>query len=273
MSSLTEIDHRTIEDFGNQWTRFDRLSENICSKEQLADHCGPLFDVESVKGARVLDIGSGSGCVVKMLIDAGANHVTAVEPSQAMDACKANTSIFADRIDYIKAPGDQAPLGDFDVAISLGVIHHILQPDSVVRRVWDALKPGGAFIVWIYGHEGNELYLAVIEPVRKITQRLPDTLLLPICHLLAIVLSLYSFLCRFLPLPMAGYMREVIARQSFRERVVTIFDQLNPAYAKYYRREEAVRLLTANGFDDVKCYQRHGYSWTVVGRRPVVSQL
>ena len=271
-ANLTKVDHQTIEDFGEQWTRFAALSENICSKEQLVDHCAPVFDVETLKGASVLDIGSGSGCVVKMLMDSGVSHVTAVEPSQAMAACKANTKAFADRIEYVQAPGDQAPLGDFDAAISLGVLHHIQRPGSVVRRVRTALKPGGTFIVWIYGHEGNELYLALMGPLRKITQRLPDVVLQPLCYLLAAILSFYCLMCRFFPLPMAAYMRGVIARQKFRERVLTVFDQLNPAYAKYYRRDEAIALLASNGFGDVKCYHRHGHSWTVTGRRPVERQ-
>jgi 2-polyprenyl-3-methyl-5-hydroxy-6-metoxy-1,4-benzoquinol methylase len=264
---LPEVDRQTIEDFGNQWTRFDALSENICSRAQLVDHCGPVFDIDELKGARVLDIGSGSGCVVKMLVDAEARHVTAVEPSKAMLSCKANTAAFKDRIEYVQVTGDQAPLGNFDVAISLGVIHHIRRPDGVMRRVSQALKPGGAFIVWVYGYEGNEIYLAIMDPLRKLTQRLPDTALNLLCYLFALALSLYTFLCRALPLPMAPYMRAVIARQTLGERILTIFDQLNPAYAKYYRREEILQLFNAAGFCDIQCYHRHGYSWTVVGRR------
>jgi 2-polyprenyl-3-methyl-5-hydroxy-6-metoxy-1,4-benzoquinol methylase len=265
---FTEVDRQTIEDFGNQWTRFDELSDNICSRAQLVDHCGPVFDIDELKGARVLDIGSGSGCVVKMLIDAEAQHVTAVEPSKAMLSCKANTAAFKERIDYVQVTGDKAPLGNFDAAISLGVIHHIKRPDGVMRRVAHALKPGGAFIVWVYGYEGNEIYLAIMDHLRKVTQRLPDTVLNVLCYVFAVALSLYTFISKALPLPMARYMREVIARQTFRERILTIFDQLNPAYAKYYRRNEILQLFKTNGFCDIQYYHRHGYSWTVVGRRP-----
>jgi len=50
-------------------------------------------------------------------------------------------------------------------------------------------------------------------------------------------------------------------------RVVTVFDQLNPEYAKYYTKDEARSLLESNGFVDVKLYHRHGCSWTVMGVR------
>lgn len=45
---------------------------------------------------------------------------------------------------------------------------------------------------------------------------------------------------------------------------MTIYDQLNPAYARYYRKEEIVKLMEIGGFKDISLYYRHGYSWTAV---------
>jgi hypothetical protein len=53
------------------------------------------------------------------------------------------------------------------------------------------------------------------------------------------------------------------------KRRLIIYDQLNPEWAKYYTRDEAERLLTAAGFEDVKLHHRGGYSWTVIGTKPV----
>jgi hypothetical protein len=47
-------------------------------------------------------------------------------------------------------------------------------------------------------------------------------------------------------------MREVLAKFPNRVRRLTIYDQLNPAYAKYYTRDEAMSLLTNEGFVDVQ---------------------
>jgi hypothetical protein len=60
----------------------------------------------------------------------------------------------------------------------------------------------------------------------------------------------------------------VLAKFPAHVRRLTIYDQLNPAYAKYYTRSEAEALLVEAGFVDVKLYHRHGYSWTAVGTRP-----
>jgi hypothetical protein len=56
---------------------------------------------------------------------------------------------------------------------------------------------------------------------------------LALCSLLNVTLDIYIFLCRFVPLPMRSYMRNVLARFPQSVRKLTIYDQLNPAYAKY----------------------------------------
>ena len=78
----------------------------------------------------------------------------------------------------------------------------------------------------------------------------------------------YIGLCRFLPLPMHAYMRDHLGRLDGDKRRLTIFDQLNPAYAKYYPREEARALLADAGFIDIGQRHRHGYSWSLVGTKP-----
>ena len=52
------------------------------------------------------------------------------------------------------------------------------------------------------------------------------------------------------------------------KRRLVLYDQLNPAYAHYYTEKEARALLEEGGFEEVRLYHRHGYSWSVVGRRP-----
>jgi hypothetical protein len=107
-------------------------------------------------------------------------------------------------------------------------------------------------LLWLYAREGNETYLRVVEPLRKITVRLPHEALITLSSILGVLLNGYVVLCRFLPLPMRSYMREVLAKFPNRVRRLTIYDQLNPAYAKYYTRDEAMSLLTNEGFVDVQ---------------------
>src|SRR5690606_13752850 len=122
-----------------------------------------------------------------------------------------------------------------------------------------ALRPGGRFCAWLYGHEGNGAYLAVTEPLRKVTTRLPPRVLSAISHAFNLGLDLYLPACRRLPLPLSGYMNNVVSKLDRDKRYLTIYDQLNPAYAKYYREHEARDLFERCGFSDVRLHHRHGY--------------
>jgi hypothetical protein len=74
-------------------------------------------------------------------------------------------------------------------------------------------------------------------------------------------------LCSYVRLPMHQYMNQHLARLSSNTRRLTIYDQLNPAWTKYYTRAEAFDLLAVAGFIDIRAHRRHGYSWTVIGTR------
>jgi SAM-dependent methyltransferase len=265
---MTDLKTQTIQDFGEQWTAFRDSPGYYGSAHLLSDIFGPLLSLDDVRGWRVADIGSGTGRIVNMLLDAGAEHVCAVEPSAALIVLRENTAERRDRITYVEGPGESLPSGlNLDLIVSIGVLHHIPDPRPVLHAAYHALKPGGYCLVWLYGREGNETYLRVVEPMRKITVRLPHGLLLGVTRMISLALDAYIGLCRFLPLPMRSYTREVLAKFPRRVRTLTIYDQLNPAYAKYYPEKEARALLADSGFSDVQLHHRHGYSWTVLGRR------
>lgn len=260
---------KTISDFGEQWARYTSNDGYYASIELFADICGPILPLNEIAGARVADIGSGTGRIVDMLLSAGARHVIAIEPSDAFDVLKANTARHADKIEYIKGKGEALPRNrNLDYVFSIGVLHHIPDPEPVVKSALNALRPGGRMLVWLYGREGNEVYLRFAKPLRAVTTRLPAPILAAVSHLLNAVLGIYIVLCRFLPLPMRSYINSVLARFSWRKRFLVIYDQLNPKVAKYYSRAEARELLQKAGFHDVRLYHRHGYSWTVIGTRP-----
>jgi SAM-dependent methyltransferase len=260
---------KSIAGFGEQGTAFRDNEGYYGSTDLFVDAVSPLLTLEDVRGTRVADIGSGTGRFVLILLAAGADHVVAVEPSAAFEVLRDNTTAYAERITYLNARGDELPPGlNLDLVFSYGVLHHIPDPKPTMHAAYHALRPGGRCLVWLYGWEGNRLYLAVVRPLRWITTRLPDRALRAVCSVLNLGLGGYIRASRSLPLPMRGYMREVLAKLDRRKRFLVIFDQLNPAYAKYYRCAEARDLLEQAGFVDVKLHHRHGYSWTVLGRRP-----
>ena len=203
-----------------------------------------------------------------MLVNAGAGKVLAIEPSAAYEVLLRNTRAIAERLGYLHATGAEIPAGeDLDYIFSIGVIHHIPDPAPTIDAAFQALRPGGKLLIWLYGREGNEFYLSLVTPLRWLTTRLPSKVVLGLAWLMWLPLIAYIQAARVLPLPMRDYARGLLKRLTHRQLVATIYDQLKPTYARYYTRDEAQELLQRAGFADVKSHHRHGYSWLFCGTR------
>ena len=265
---LSTLADRTIADFGDQWTRFQGNEGYYGSTQLLEDIVHPLISLADIAGKHVAEIGSGTGRIVQMLLDAGVAHVYALEPSAAYDVLVRNVERHGSRVEPVRATGEHLPRDrQFDLIVSIGVLHHIPEPAPVVRAAFEALKPGGQMLVWLYGREGNLVYLAMTLPLRAITTRLPSRAVLTLARLLATMLVPYSRLCRRVRLPLRGYFAEVFGRMDRDKQVLIIYDQLRPAYARYYSKAEAMALLSDAGFSDVRTHHRHGYSWALQGTK------
>ncbi|WP_249137828.1 class I SAM-dependent methyltransferase [Bradyrhizobium tropiciagri] len=260
---------KTISDFGDQWTRHQKNTGRYASLEQFEDIVAPFLSRTDFQHQRCADIGSGTGRIVRMLIDAGAEHVTAIEPSRAYDVLVLNTADVSDRVTCLNLRGDELPPKDYGVVVSIGVIHHIPDPKPVLEAAFRGLKPDGTLLIWVYGHEGSQLYRSIFLPVRMITRRLPVLINEAIAAIIYPVTVAYGRLTALIPfLPLRRYMQEVYLRFDPPVRRLVILDQINPQWAKYYDREEIETLVRSVGFVDVRLHHRHGYSWTVIGRKP-----
>lgn len=265
---MTTATQKTIEDFGDQWTRFTENDGYYGSTELLQDIFGPLLDVSDLENKDVAEIGSGTGRIVNMLVAGGVKSVLAIEPSAAFDVLEVNTRQHGGKVKRLRARGEAIPAEPgFDLIFSIGVLHHIPDPTPVVSAARRALRPGGRMLIWLYGREGNESYLSLVQPLRRLTTRLPHGLLLALSWILNLLIWPYVKLCKWFSLPLAGYFSRVFGEFDLAARALVIYDQLNPECAKYYCRQEAIDLLEKAGFVNIDAHHRHGYSWTVIGSR------
>ena len=264
-----ELTQQCIDDFGDQWLAFRDNDGYYASREMMADVCGPDFNLDDIHGKRVLDVGSGTGRIVNMLASFSPAKIYAVEPSDAFAVMAENTKHHGAMIERLKISGDAVPHDlNLDYAFSIGVVHHIPNPKPVMDAIFTAMKQSGTAVIWLYGREGNGLYLCLYKSLSFFTKKMPDRALNGLAGFLNILLDGYIWLCRYIPLPMRKYALNVLAKLDRPVRKLVIFDQLNPAYAKYYTAAEARALLEDSGFTNVRLYHRHGYSWTVFGEKP-----
>jgi SAM-dependent methyltransferase len=268
---MQTLDDKTIQDFDNQWSRYDDNEGWYASIDLFADILSPSMTIDDFAGKSVVDIGSGTGRIVGMLLESGASHVYAVEPAVgAFEKLQKNVAQMERGKDVtpLNKRGDEWSVEEpVDRVISIGVIEFISDPSNTVKQCYDALKPGGELFFWLCSYEGNELYLKFVEPLRKLTTFLPHFLLVLVVELLYWGLCTYRLVCKVLPLPMKRYIDKVWWPMSSKKRRLVIYDQLNPSYLKYYRKHEAIALLEKAGFKDIDIHHRHGYSWSVKGKK------
>jgi SAM-dependent methyltransferase len=150
----------------------------------------------------------------------------------------------------------------FDLCFSLGVIHHLEHPRRALERLVETLRPGGQLVIWLYGYEGNALFVRVFKLLHPLLRRLPPRWLHRLAHLLALPL----FLLLKLPLGKSPYL-EKLASFPYVHVQLIVYDQLVPDVARYYKRAEVEALFA--GLDVSSCEIHHnlGYSWTVLCRK------
>lgn len=193
---------RTIKDFGEQWLHYRDINGFFGSMELFSDIIYPFLKPDDIKDRTVAEIGSGNGRIVNMLLRAGARHVIAADPSEAFEVLCRNIEQ-PEKVTCLKITGEQLPpYDDLDYVLSIGVLHHIPDPKPVVEAAYRALRPGGHFLVWIYGKESNGLYLALIKPLRFLAKRMLHLVLVILVEMMYWPSAIYTKLCRRFALPL-----------------------------------------------------------------------
>ncbi len=256
----------TISDFGDQWQDFTQNTGYYASLAALRDLVRPLLDIDALEGRYVADVGAGTGRYTRLFHQAGARKILALEPSAAFEVLKRGTADLSG-IEYSSETADNLPANGFDWVFCIGVLQFIPDPVPALKAMGRALGAQGRLFLWVYSEEKNGWYLSLLRPLRRLTSRLPHRMVKYLAALLLPPAELYARLCRHFPrLPMAEYLTNYFLRVNRYSRRLIIHDQLNPGYAKYYRREELQSLLENCGFTDIRMHHRLGYSWSVIAR-------
>ncbi len=143
-----------------------------------ADDCEPwpfsneIHGYSRSAGLRVLDVGWGNGYVLGQYARFGA-HVSGVDLTQtAVDLCSARFALDGLKGDFRLTDGERLPFedGTFDIACSMGVLHHIEDPLPMIAEMRRVLKPGGRIILMLY-YRGSWKYHVVLRVKRLIDPR------------------------------------------------------------------------------------------------------
>ena len=128
-----KIDHKeSYEDFGDQFLVDSNVDDYWGSDEMLQDIVHPL-DLSSIEDKIVMEVGSGSGRIIKNLLKYNPKLIISVEPSEAINVAKLNNKHASHKISFKQIKCEELDLkNEVDFCFSLGVIHHIPNAEVAV---------------------------------------------------------------------------------------------------------------------------------------------
>lgn len=104
--------------------------------------------IPALKDKRLLDLGCGFGWHCRYAREQGARQVTGVDISARMLE-RARQTTQDPAIEYLQLPVEDIDFaeGTFDVVISSLALHYVAAYETVCRKVFDCLTPGGTFVL------------------------------------------------------------------------------------------------------------------------------
>jgi SAM-dependent methyltransferase len=112
-------------------------------------HNKDLAELAGARGARVLDIGCGTGRRARAVF-AGAGRLTAVDSSRGMAAVARRELAGLEHAEVLELDieKDDLPPGlEFDAAVAVSVMHHLRDARAALERVKSRLVPGGVLVI------------------------------------------------------------------------------------------------------------------------------
>lgn len=259
---LTDDLQGSPERFGYEWNAYSEILPE--HEEQFRRWTAP-FSPEDWRGKRFIDVGCGMGRNSYWPLKYGASGGVALDiDERSLESARRNLKPFP-HIEVMRASAYDLPFEDrFDVAFSIGVIHHLEHPERALAKMVRAVKPGGHVLIWVYGRENNGWLVFVLNPLRRLLfSRLP----IAVTHHLSLYPAIAIWLALRLGLRPIEYFR-LIAKFGFRHLRAIIFDQMLPRIARYWPREEVAEMMTQAGLEDVSMTWVNQMSWSAIGTRP-----
>lgn len=145
---------------------FDRMRE--APECEPWDFSNRIHGYDRAAGKRVLDVGCGNGYVLSQYARHGA-EVHGVDLTEtALTLSRRRFALRGLKGDFRLTDGDHLPYPDdyFDIACSMGVLHHVDNPQPMIQEMWRVLRPGGEIILMLY-HRYSYKYF-VILPLKRL---------------------------------------------------------------------------------------------------------
>jgi SAM-dependent methyltransferase len=272
-----KVDQATADAFATSWNNLPPGS--VYTRTQFEDWMAPMRE-HDFRNRDVLELGCGNGSLLVHAAAWGPRRLVGVDLGSSVETARANLQRSgAHNSEVVQADLTKFTSAGFDIVYCIGVLHHLQEPQGGFRAVLRNVCPGGRFHCWVYGKEGNGIVMLLVEPLRRVTSRLPWWLTkYLIATPLAVPFFAYAKLLRAMAKRKANAWRGAplreyslwIAEREFAFFRHVAFDQLVTPQTAYISREEICAWIAAEKeveAESVYLLQRNGNSWKFGGRK------
>jgi SAM-dependent methyltransferase len=261
--------------FGQEWQRFDQVELSDKERLEIGERYFCLLPLESLsRSMKVMDVGCGSGRWA-VLVAPRVGELYCVDPAEmAVRVAQQNLSDFRNVIFHVASVDDlPVPDNSLDLVYSLGVLHHVPDTASAIKRCVAKVKPGGRFLVYLYYRFDNRLLWfrlvwRVTDMIRWGISRMPFRIKKVVTDVIA--LSVYLPLARLARL-LEGRGRSVSSvplsiyrDSSFYTMRTDALDRFGTRLEQRFTKAEIQQMMTGAGLIDIRFSEREPY-WCAVG--------
>ena len=265
---------KTALSFGYEWQSFPEMYAEW--EKQFLDYMQPHMP-EFFKGKKVLDAGCGNG---RFAYYAGkyAREVWAIDLGPAVEVARKNTASLAN-VQVVQADLHHPPFAteSFDFIYSLGVLHHLPDPEIAFKNLLRYLKPGGDIQIYLYWQPDRRsiksLLLSIVNSARTLSTRLPHWAV----HAFAYPSAAAAFLFFVWPYrimqrlpPLRSYAANIPMKQyavlPFRVCVNDQLDRFSAPIENRYTKNEVESWLSSAGLKKSQVIANFG--WLGTGQKP-----
>ncbi len=259
---------KTAQSFAYEWKNI--YVENDYEKKNFFHFLSPYIYEEELQGKKTIDIGCGSGRFTKWAalsgtsISFGTDLGESVEVAYELTQHLPNTCII--QADIYNMPFN----GIFDVAYSIGVLHHLPQPQQGFTRLPSVLKTGGKMLIWVYNRRHNARALYFYEPLRTLLRHLAKPMLYKLCYIPALGVHIINQATHLLnELGATTLARKVLfsyyANFPFNMKLNDAFDVLATPKSNYYYVEDIKNWFESAHLKNIQAYEHPEAGITSIG--------